>query len=50
MKKKTVQNLWDPSKSGLKREICHNIGLPQEARKISDTQPNFISKRAEKGQ
>jgi len=36
------------SKSSSKREAYSNTGLPQEARKISNKQPNFILKRARK--
>ena len=32
------------SKSGSKREIYSNIGLPQEVRKISNKQPNLTPK------
>ena len=39
--------LWC-SKSGSKREVCSNTGLPQEARKISNKQPNLTYKGARK--
>ena len=32
------------SKSSSKREVCSNTTLPQETRKTSNRQPNFISK------
>ena len=34
------------SKSGHKREVFSNIGLPEEARKFSNTQPNLTAKGA----
>ena len=36
------------SKSCSKREVYSNTGLPQEARKISNKQPNLTSKGARK--
>ena len=36
------------SKSNSKREVYSNIGLPQEARKISNKQPNLTGKWAKK--
>ena len=39
----TTQNLWDAANSS-KREVYSNIVLPQETRKISNRQPNFIPK------
>jgi len=36
------------SKSCSKREVYSNAGIPQEARKISNKQPNLTSKRARK--
>ena len=32
------------SKNSSKREVCSNIVLPQETRKVSNKQPNFITK------
>ena len=39
----TTQNLWDAAKA-VKREIYSNTILPQETRKTSNRQPNFIPK------
>ena len=36
------------SKSGHKREVNSNTGLPQEARKISNTQPKLTPRGATK--
>ena len=38
------------SKDGPKREVYSNIGLPQDAREVSNTQPNFTPKELEKEQ
>jgi len=38
------------SKNSLKREVYSNIGLPQEARKISNKQPSFTLKELKKEQ
>ena len=38
------------SKSSLKREVYSNTILPQETRKTSNRQPNFILKQLEKEQ
>jgi len=49
----TLQNLWDGAKAAL-REVYSNTDLPQETRKISNTQPNIttysIKKRTNKVQ
>lgn len=44
----TAQNLWVAAKAVL-REVCCNTGLPQEARKVSNTQSNLTPKGARKG-
>ena len=36
-------------KGSLKKELHSNTGLPQDARKVSNTQPHPISKGARKG-
>ena len=38
------------SKGGHKRKVYSNPGLPKEGRKISDTQPNLMTKELEKEQ
>ena len=44
----TVQNLQDAANS--KREVHSNIGLQQEARTISNKQPDFTPKEIRKEQ
>ena len=39
----TTQNLWDAAKADL-MEVYSNTILPQETRKTSNRQPNFIPK------
>ena len=46
-KHNSPKSLWN-SKNSHKREVCSNIGLPQEARNNSNTQPNFMHKAVEK--
>ena len=36
----TIQNLWDPVKAVLKREVHNDTGLPKKERNISNKQPN----------
>ena len=38
----TLQNLWDGAKAAL-REVYNNTDLPQERRKISNTQHNITT-------
>ena len=45
----TVQNLWDSVKLSIRGDRYRNIGPPQEARKVSNMQPNLTPKRARKG-
>ena len=45
----TTQNLWDAAKAVL-REVYSNTILPQETRKTSNRQPNFMPKQLEKGE
>ena len=40
----TTQNLWDAAKAVLRRKVYSNTILPQETRKTSNRQPNFIPK------
>ena len=45
MKIKTqLSKIYVTLKSGSKREVYSNIGLPQKERKISNKQPNLLSK------
>ena len=45
---RTTQKLWDAATSSPKREIHDITSLPQETRKISNKQSNFILKGARK--
>ena len=50
MKMKTQKSkTFGIQQSSYKREVYSNTGLPQEARKVSNTQPNLIPKRCRKG-
>ena len=40
----TPQNLWDEAKAVLRGKFYSNTILPQETRKTSNRQPNFIPK------
>ena len=44
--KTTVQNLWDAAKMVLRGKYIAIQVLPQEARKVSNTQSNFKPKGA----
>ena len=51
MKMKTPQRKpLGCSKGSHKRKVYSNPGLPKEGRKISDTQPNLMTKELEKEQ
>ena len=43
-----VQYLWDAAKAVLRRKLIAITGLPQEARKISNNQPNLTHKGVRK--
>ena len=40
----TTQNLWDEAKAVIRGKFYSNTILPQETRKTSNRQPNFIPK------
>ena len=43
-----IQNFWDTAKAVINKVEYSNTGLPEEARKISNTQPDLTHKGARK--